>query len=537
MSSKKIKRALISVADKANLIDLVKILAKHGVEILASDGTHAFLRENNLDSIKISDYTGFPEILDGRVKTLNPLIFAGILSKQDDASHLDDLSKVKAKPIDLVVVDLYHFDSNPSIEKIDIGGSALIRAAAKNFNDVSVLINKSDYQFLIDELENEGGVSLNLRRRLARKAFEFSYQYDFMIAKWFGSEENVDFEDLDMLTICLSEKSIKMRYGENPGQKAIFRNFGNENFGFKQICGEKELSFNNIFDAHSAIHLCYEFEYKPCIVIVKHNNPCCVALGETILEAYKKAISTDKESSFGGIVASNREIDAQTAKQIIDIFTEVVIAPKISPDAFEVFKSKKNLRVITFDSISDIRNSVDFKPALGGVLMQNADYSVNRGNWECVTEKRPSFEEFRDMEFAFKVSKHCKSNAIVFATNETAIAIGPGQTSRIQSTRIAIERLEILKDQVSNTPPKEIEDPNDLGSAMDCLSAYHNQFDTLVMASDGFLPFPDSLEIAAEAGIKSVIQPGGSINDKKVIEKANDLGISMIFTGQRVFKH
>ncbi len=550
MVNKKVKRALISVANKDGLLDLAKILVENNVEILASDGTAKFLDDAGIKSIKISDYTSFPEILGGRVKTLNPLIFAGILCKQSDKDHLSDLNKVKAKPIDLVIVDLYHFEDHESVEKIDIGGSSLLRAAAKNFEDVIVVIDNKDYAKLIGEMSGKGETSRKFRSCLAEKAFKFSVHYDGMIANWFSKENSAEPKlddkknnELENINLSLGKNSLHMRYGENPGQNAIFRNFANENeFGFKQLCG-KELSFNNILDAHAAIHLCYEFAPKPSIVIVKHNNPCCVAVGDTVFDAYNKAISTDKESSFGGIVASTAEIDERTAKKIIEIFTEVVIAPIVSEDAMKVFKTKPNLRVIIFEDIKKISNKVDFKPALGGVLLQDADYSINRNNWKCVTVKNLSDAEFDDAEFAYKVAKHVKSNAIVFAMNKTAVAIGPGQTSRVQSARIALERLNIARDQENNIKsdcqknnnPMDYSD--DLPIAMDCLSSYYKHYDKLVMASDGFLPFPDSLEIAIEAGIQIVIQPGGSINDQKVIDKANKEGIAMIFTGQRVFKH
>jgi phosphoribosylaminoimidazolecarboxamide formyltransferase/IMP cyclohydrolase len=552
MDNKKIKRALISVANKDGLLDLAKILVKNNVEILASDGTAKFLGDAGIESVKISEYTGFPEILGGRVKTLNPLIFAGILCKQEDFDHMNDLNKVNAKPIDLVIVDLYHFEENPSVEKIDIGGSALLRAAAKNFEDLVVIIDNKDYNQLIEEMKSGGETSRKFRSSLAEKAFKFSVHYDSMISNWFSKINNTtdssasgesESDGLMKIDLSMGDKALNMRYGENPGQNAIFRNFANKgDFGFKQLCG-KELSFNNILDAHAAIHLCYEFAPNPAIVIVKHNNPCCVAVGKTVFDAYSKAISTDKESSFGGIVASTVEVDEQTAKKIIEIFTEVVIAPAVSDDAMKVFKTKPNLRVIIFNDIKEISNEIDFKPALGGVLLQKTDYSINRENWKCVTKTRPTTDEFNDAEFAYRVSKHVKSNAIVFAMNKTAVAIGPGQTSRVQSTKIALDRLNTLRIQENDVKSncQENNNPNDysddLPIAMDCLSSYYKHYDRLIMASDGFLPFPDSLEVAIEAGIKVVIQPGGSINDQKVIDKANKEGIAMIFTGQRVFKH
>ncbi len=514
---KKIQRALISVANKDGLLDIAKILQKNNVEILASDGTYDFLKKNNFDSIKISEYTKFPEILDGRVKTLNPLIFAGILAKSEDENHIEQLKSVNAKLIDLVIVDLYDFKGNPSVEKIDIGGSALIRAAAKNFNDLVVITNNRDYQFLIEELEqNNGQTNLIFRRKLAQKAFEYSVYYDSMISDWLASVNKDDHSDKQQTIyeknlFQLGDKTINMRYGENPNQNAIFQTFANENnINFKQLSG-KELSYNNILDSHSAIHLCYEFD-EPAIVIVKHNNPCCVAIGENILDAYSKAINSDKESSFGGIVAANGEIDEKTASEIIKIFTEVVIAPSISEAAMNVFKTKPNLRVIIFDNIEKISNKYDIKPGLGGILIQESDYSLNEENWKCVTETKPTEQMIKDANFAYKVAKHVKSNAIVFAANQAVVAIGPGQTSRVQSARIAMERLGFLKQN----------------------SEIHGD---LVMASDGFFPFADSLEVAVDANIKLVIQPGGSMRDEEVIGYANKNNIAMIFTGQRVFKH
>lgn len=539
MNLKKINRALISVADKSNLLKIAMILKKHCVEILASDGTAKFLQESNISSIKISDYTGFPEILGGRVKTLNPLIFAGILAKQNNTEHLNDLTTVNAKPIDLVIVDLYHFHENQSVEKIDIGGSALMRAAAKNFNDVAIVVNDRHLNELIYELENDCQTSLQLRMKLALEAFNYSTYYDNEIAGWLTKQvnPNYSFENVDTV---LGSNFLPMRYGENPNQKAIFQTFYNQNkFGFKQF-GGKELSFNNLLDAHAAIHLCYEFE-EPCIVIVKHNNPCCVACGKNSFDAYKKAIASDRESSFGGIVACNEKIDEQTAEKIIEIFTELVIAPKISIKAMTIFKTKPNLRVLTFENIKEISNKFDLKLAMGGMLIQETDYSINTDNWKCVTQKKPTQKEYEDAAFAYKVAKHVKSNAIVFTSNKTAIAIGPGQTSRVQSARIALERLNNLKNckDVNMIPTKDDPDDysDDLSVAIQNLVSYYPTFDKLVMASDGFLPFADSLEIAIESGIKLVIQPGGSIKDKEVIAKADDEGIAMIFTGQRVFKH
>ena len=534
---KKIQRALISVANKDGLLRIGELLKTYGVEILASEGTHAFLNKNNINSIQISDYTKFPEILDGRVKTLNPLIFAGILAKSDDEKHSSQLKEVGAKFIDLVIVDLYDFKSHPSVEKIDIGGSALIRAAAKNFNDLIVITNNSDYELLIDELEkNNGSTSLEFRRKLAEKAFQYSVNYDSMIHGWFAKSNNNEndnsFADLNLLK--LGNHSIQMRYGENPNQNATFQTLAsNDSIHFTQLSG-KELSYNNILDSHAAIHLCYEFE-RPTIVIVKHNNPCCVATGKNTFDAYRKAILADRESSFGGIVASNVEIDGCTAQEIIKIFTEVVIAPNISEEAMQVFATKPNLRVIIFDDIKKISNDIDFKPALGGVLIQDTNYSLNEENWKCVTNQKPSDDLMRDANFAYKVSKHVKSNAIVFATNETAVAIGPGQTSRVQSARIAMDRLNSAKENSQTLTDLK----NDgLEISMQALGEYHNHdYTNLVMASDGFLPFADSLEIAVEAQIKLVIQPGGSMRDQEVIDYANKHNISMIFTGQRVFKH
>lgn len=541
MNLKKITRALISVADKSNLKKIVEILSKHNVEILASDGTAKFLQDLNIKSMKISDYTKFPEILDGRIKTLNPLIFGGILFKRDDQNHLNDLKNIQAKQIDLVIVDLYHFQENQSVEKIDIGGSALLRAAAKNFHDVAVVVNNKYLDELIDELQNKDcQTSLELRMKLALEAFSLSTDYDNSISTWLKNQidSNYSFGSIDT---TLGTKYLPMRYGENPNQKAIFQTlYKKDQFGFTQLSG-KELSYNNILDAHAAIHLCYEFASEPCIVIVKHNNPCCVAIGKDLFEAYNKAIVADKESSFGGIVASTVEIDGSTAKKIIEIFTEVVISSSISEEALNIFKTKPNLRVLTFKDIKDISNNYDVRPALGGMLIQASDYSINRNNWKCVTENQPNKSRMEDAEFAYKVAKHVKSNAIVFATNKTVIAIGPGQTSRIQSVRIALERLEFLKESQNKSMIPIKDDPNDLSDdlsvAIENLVSYYLKYDNLVMASDGFFPFADSIDIAVKAGIKTIIQPGGSMRDKEVIERANKENIEMIFTGQRVFKH
>lgn len=504
-----IKRALISVADKNGLLELATQLKKYDIEIIASDGTADFLIKNNIPAIKVSDYTKFPEILGGRVKTLNPLIFGGILAKREDEEHLLQLKSVNAKLIDLVIIDLYHFNENPSVEKIDIGGSALLRATAKNFHDTAIIIENSDYQNLINELEtNNGKTSLNFRRGLAEKAFRFNSYYDNCVANWLASQNHKDY--LLNIDNNLGTQMIDLRYGENPGQSAIFHSlYSKDKINFKQL-GGKELSYNNLMDADAAIHLAYEFT-EPAIVIVKHNNPCCVAMGANLNEAYLKAIKADSESSFGGIVACNSELDGDTAIEIIKIFTELVIAPSFSDEALLVLKTKANLRVLTFDDIKDISNNLELKTILGGLLIQKKDYDLNEANWKCVTDTCPDIKEMNDAKFAYLVSKHVKSNAIIFAYDGAAVAIGPGQTSRVQSARIAESRLK------ANETDYE-----------------HKK---LIMASDGFLPFADSLQIAIDNNIKIVIQPGGSIRDQEVIAKANEFKIAMIFTGQRVFKH
>ena len=511
--SNKIKYALISVANKDGLIELASELVKYCIKIIASDGTHDYLRKHNIESMSVSDYTKFPEILDGRVKTLNPLIFAGILARRSDQTHLKEMNEVGAMQIDLVIIDLYHFEEKPSVDRIDIGGSALLRACSKNFEYTCTIVDNKNYSSLSRELlQNDGATSLDFRKQMATKAFRFSSYYDNMIANWmmFG-ESNCNFDN------SIGNEYIPMRYGENPGQRGFFTSsYMRDQIGFNQLNG-KELSYNNILDADAALGLVNEFKLAG-IVIVKHNNPCCAAMSEDgLVTAYKNAIEADRESSFGGIVACNRELDFDTASEIVKIFTELIIAPSISEDALILLKTKPNLRVLTFNDIALLTNKFDIKSVLGGLLIQEKDYDLNFDNWRIMTDSKLEDEPelMNQARFAYTISKYVKSNAIIFTSGYTALAIGPGQTSRVGSARIASWRLKSRKD-------------------IDCLESSKSK---LIMASDGFLPFSDSLDIAIENNIKILVQPGGSIRDEEVIARANECGITMIFTGQRVFRH
>ena len=520
-TNRPITRALISVSDKAGILEFAQKLHARGVEILSTGGTAKILLDNAIPVTEVSDYTGFPEMMDGRVKTLHPKIHGGILARRgtDDAV----MEEHDIPPIDLIVVNLYPFEATiakddctleEAIENIDIGGPTMVRASAKNHAHVAIVVDPSDYKIIESELDNnDGAISKKSRFKLATKAFEHTAKYDGLIANYLGKIIENDKPKGFATTFNMQfRKAQTMRYGENPHQAAAFYSAEDQTetciATAKQLQG-KELSYNNIGDTDAALECVKQFDDVPACVIVKHANPCGVATGGTILEAYDRAFSTDPESAFGGIIAFNQSLDAETAKKIIDRqFVEVIIAPSIAKDAIEVIKTKKNVRLLECGEFSAAQPRLDYKRVNGGLLVQEADLALYN-ELTVVTERAPSEEEMKDLLFAWKVSKFVKSNAIVYAKNNMTIGVGAGQMSRINSARIAGIKAEHAKLQVEGS----------------------------VMASDAFFPFKDGIEAAAEAGIVAVIQPGGSIRDEDVIEAANKAGMAMIFTKMRHFRH
>ncbi len=518
-----IRRALISVSNKTDLIPFAQSLSAAGVELLSTGGTAKALRDADLPVIDVSSVTGFPEIMDGRVKTLHPAIHGGLLADRSKDAHLSALQEHGFAPIDLLVVNLYPFEAalregapyDEMVEKIDIGGPAMIRAAAKNHAHVAVVTDTEDYAVITSAL-SQGGTSFDERRKLAGIAYGRTAAYDAAISGWFASQE----ESLPRRAIVAGEIAEELRYGENPHQKAGFYKSPTARPGVasaKQHQG-KALSYNNINDADAAIELVASFTEKPTVAIIKHANPCGVAQGDTLLEAYRAALKCDPVSAFGGIVALNGELDGPTAAEIAGIFTEIVVAPSVTDDAKDAFAKKKNLRLLTTGELPDPTTaSMVMTQVAGGFLYQSRDNGhISAKDLQVVTDRQPSPEELTDLLFAFTVAKHVKSNAIVYAKNGATVGIGAGQMSRLDSTRIAIR-----KSQDAAQAAKE-DTPLVRGS---------------VVASDAFFPFADGLIAAADAGVTAVIQPGGSIRDEEVIAAANDRGLAMVFTGMRHFRH
>ncbi|WP_296702430.1 bifunctional phosphoribosylaminoimidazolecarboxamide formyltransferase/IMP cyclohydrolase [Thiocapsa sp. UBA6158] len=516
-----IHRALISVSDKTGLATFARDLAAKGVEILSTGGTARLLTEQGIPVTEVSDYTGFPEMMDGRVKTLHPRIHGGILGRRG----VDDrvMRENEIKPIDLVVVNLYPFEqtvADPAcdlaraIENIDIGGPTLLRAAAKNHASVTVVVDSADYPRIAAQIAEHGEVSEATRFDLAVKAFEHTARYDGAIANYLGARLATDVPGAFPRTLSLQlGRKQSMRYGENPHQNAAFYvEHGDLETSIataSQIQG-KELSYNNIADTDAALECVKQFSEGPACVIVKHANPCGVALGANLLEAYERAYSTDPESAFGGIIAFNGELDGETARTIVERqFIEVIIAPRVTAEASEVVAAKKNVRLLECgDWGSELVHRLDFKRVNGGLLVQDADLRLTE-SLKTVTERAPSEQELADLLFAWRVAKFVKSNAIVYGRNGMTIGVGAGQMSRVNSARIAA----IKAEQAGLTVPGA------------------------VMASDAFFPFRDGIDQAAAAGITAVIQPGGSMRDEETIAAANEHGIAMVFTGMRHFRH
>ncbi len=511
-----VKRALISVSDKSGVVELAKGLRDMGVEIVSTGGTEKALREAGLEVVPISEVTGFAEMLDGRVKTLHPFIHGAILADRSKPEHLRQLEERGIRPIDLVVVNLYPFretvarpgtTAEEAVEQIDIGGVALIRAAAKNYRSVAVVTDPSRYGELLEEMRRNGGeVGLEMRRSLAGDGFRHTSEYDAAIHAWMAGEEGAFPEALTLNFV----KQGELRYGENPHQAAaLYREEGAPAGAliFAEQLQGKALSFNNMLDLDAAWALVREFE-EPAAAIIKHNTPCGAAVAATVAEAYRRAFDSDPLSSFGGIVALNREVDGACAESIVGVFQEAVIAPSFSEEALEVLSRKADLRLMRLPLPSgDLPGIKDYKRVEGGLLVQEYDRSrEGRGDFRVVTSRRPGEEEWKDLLFAWKVAKHVRSNAIVLARDLATVGIGAGQLSRVDAVWVALHKAG--------------------DKAAGC-----------VLGSDAFFPFPDALEAAAAAGVTCFAEPGGSLKDEEVIETAERLGVSLVFTGYRHFRH
>ncbi len=515
-------KALISVSDKTGVVEFAKGLVALGWEILSTSGTMKLLKESGVPVTSVSDVTGFPEICDGRVKTLHPKIHGALLARRDIPEHMKELKDNDIETIDLVCVNLYPFRETiakpdvtmeDAVEHIDIGGPSMLRSSAKNWESVTVVCNPADYETVLSEIKAGGNTTRETRLKLSAKAYTHTAEYDMAISTYMRAQAGLP-EKL-FLEYDLKQE---LRYGENPHQEAkFFASTVKEPFSLataEQLNG-KELSYNNIQDANATLNIAREFD-EPFCVGVKHMNPCGSATGKTIAEAWKKAYEADKTSIFGGIVAANREIDLETAQMLKPIFLEIVMAPSFAPDALELLCTKKNLRVLKVDMSKDNTVRKQYVSMNGGMLVQDRDINTKPvAADQCVTELKPTVEQLADMEFAWKIVKHVKSNAIVVAKGGMTYGVGAGQMNRIGSAEIALK-------QAQNTLKEEGKDIMTEG---------------LVLASDGFFPFNDCVALAAEYGIKAIVQPGGSIRDEDSIKLANEKGITMLFTGERHFKH
>ena len=520
-----VSRALVSVWDKTGLIPFCRALAETGIEIVSSGGTSSALKEAGIPVIPVSEVTGFPEILDGRVKTLNPRIHGGILARKDVPGHLDQLREHGIAPFDLVVVNLYPFEKTvekadttleQALEMIDIGGPAMVRAAAKNFPSIAVVVNPDRYGAVLDELTGEVGISFATRLALAREAFSHTCLYDSAVSSYLsgldeegGRTGEAGFPD----TLIVGGQKIQdLRYGENPHQQAAFY-AGTGTIepvlaAAEQLWG-KELSYNNILDTDATVQLIMEFD-KPACVIIKHTNPCGAAVSEGPAQAHRMAMKTDPISAFGGIVGFNREVDREAAQEVAKVFTEVIVAPSYSAEALDVLKTKKNLRILLLPGL----DSPEFDQAIpsirsagGGYLVQSRDIlTLDEDSLKVVSKRQPTGDEMASLRFAWIIAKHVKSNAIVYATESQLVGVGAGQMSRVDSAKIGIMR--------ANIP-----------------------IEGTVLASDAFFPFRDGIDAAAEAGVTALIQPGGSVRDEEVIGAADEHGLAMVFTGIRHFRH
>jgi phosphoribosylaminoimidazolecarboxamide formyltransferase/IMP cyclohydrolase len=522
-----IRRALLSVSDKTGLIDLGKALAARGVELLSTGGSAKTLRDAGLEVRDVADVTGFPEMMDGRVKTLHPAVHGGLLALRDNAAHVAAMDEHDIAPIDLVVVNLYPFEEtlkrgaayDEMIENIDIGGPAMIRSAAKNHGFVNVVVDVEDYDALLADLEaNDGHTTYALRQRLAQTAYARTAAYDTAVSTWMAAQ----IEGTPRRQSVGGTLAQTLRYGENPHQSAAFYTDGTDRPGVAtaQQHQGKELSYNNINDTDAAFELVSEFAAKdgPAVAIIKHANPCGVARGATLAEAYRKAFECDQTSAFGGIIALNGELDAETAAAITSIFTEVVIAPSVTDEAKAMFAAKKNLRLLTTGGLADpMAVAQTIRQVSAGYLFQNKDNGhITESDLKVVTKLAPTDAQMADLLFAWKVAKHVKSNAIVYVKDGATVGVGAGQMSRLDSALIAATKAQRMADALG------LPDSLAKGAAV---------------ASDAFFPFADGLLEAAAAGASCVIQPGGSMRDDEVIAAADDAGLAMVFTGMRHFRH
>lgn len=513
-----VKKALISVSDKTGLIPFARRLAAAGVEIISTGGTASLLKEAGVPVIGISEVTGFPEILDGRVKTLHPNIHSGLLAVRDNEAHQKQLKELAIETIDLVVVNLYPFKETiakpdvtfeEAIENIDIGGPTMLRSAAKNHAFVSVVVDAADYETVASEIEANQDTTLETRRKLAAKVFRHTAAYDALISRYLSEQVG---ELLPESFTVTYEKAQDLRYGENPHQRAAFYReplAGTASIAYAEQLHGKELSYNNINDADAALAIVREFT-EPAVVAIKHSNPCGVGIGTTIREAYQKAYEADAVSIFGGIIAANRTIDRDTALAMKEIFLEIILAPDFTEEALAVLTEKKNLRLLRIPTLNEASvkaNHFRVAPVAGGALVQDYDLKqLEESEVRVVTDREPTAEEMEQLKFAWKVVKHVKSNAILLAKDNMTVGVGAGQMNRVGSAKIAIEQA------------------NDLAKGS-------------VLASDAFFPMSDTVEAAAAAGITAIIQPGGSVRDQESIDACNRFGIAMIFTGTRHFKH
>ncbi len=507
-----LKRALISVSDKTGIVEFAKELESMGIDLISTGGTKKKIEEAGIKVRDISEFTGFPEMMDGRVKTLHPKVHGGILNVRSNLQHQKSMEENGIEPIDIVVVNLYPFEeavkTNPedltnAIENIDIGGPTMIRSAAKNYKDVTVIVDPADYGKVITELKERGDVSLKTKEELALKVFRRTAEYNsgidtYLSRKFLGEE---------VLRLSMTDGK-KLRYGENPHQEATWYSDPTSSFKMNQLQG-KELSFNNLIDINAAVMISSEFK-DPCCIIIKHTNPCGAATGSGPLDAFNKAKATDPVSAFGSIISFNDEVDLETAQELNNMFVEVIVAPSFADDAKQEFMKKKNLRLIKIENFPDMKKEKDFKKIVGGLIVQDTDTRVpSKEELKVVTEKKPTEDQLAAMEFGWKVLKHVKSNAILFAAKDRTLAVGAGQMSRVDSVKLAVMKA------------------RNVGISLD----------DSVMTSDAFFPFRDGLDEGVNAGAKAVIQPGGSLKDDEVIAAANEHGIPMVFTGFRCFKH
>jgi phosphoribosylaminoimidazolecarboxamide formyltransferase/IMP cyclohydrolase len=521
-----IRRALLSVFDKTGMADFAKELARLGVDMISTGGTAKLIAEAGAAVRDISELTGFPEMMDGRVKTLHPKVHGGLLAVRDEAAHQDAMAAHGIEPIDLVVVNLYPFEATiakgasyaETIENIDIGGPAMIRSAAKNHAYVTVVVDPGDYEQVLESIRQTGGVPYALRQKLAAKAYGRTAAYDAVISSWFAKA--LDYQELPSRSFSGQLREV-MRYGENPHQWAAFYATGEQRPGVAtatQVQG-KSLSYNNLNDTDAAFELISEFDpATAAVAIIKHANPCGLGLGETLVEAYRKALRTDPVSAFGGIVALNQPIDREVAEEIAKVFTEVIVAPGASDEALKIFATKKNLRLLLTEGLADPKaEGLTVKSVAGGLLVQSRDdRNVDDAEFRVVTKRAPTPTEIHDLRTAMKVAKHVKSNAIIYVKDGATVGIGAGQMSRVDSTRVAHRK------SIDAAAAAGIEGALTNGS---------------VVASDAFFPFADGLLAVVEAGATAVIQPGGSVRDDEVIAAADAAGIAMVFTGMRHFRH